>query len=54
MCQIEAMKLFSPVTLSSVSPAFEDGVEYEVVRVSQTGGAQVNQGDLLFVVKPVK
>lgn len=56
LCQIEAMKLFTQISLSSVKGAdelFEPGVQYEVVRVNQTNGAQVNAGDLLFVVKPV-
>jgi acetyl/propionyl-CoA carboxylase alpha subunit/acetyl-CoA carboxylase beta subunit len=56
ICQIEAMKLFSQISLSSCHGAgevFEAGKTYEVVRVNQGGGAQVNTGDLLFVVKPV-
>ena len=56
ICQIEAMKLFSQISLSSVTGAgelFEAEQNYEVVRVNQANGAQVNAGDLLFVVKPV-
>ncbi len=56
LCQMEAMKLFSQISLSSVHGAgevFETDKTYEVVRVNQSGGAQVNTGDLLFVVKPV-
>ena len=56
ICQIEAMKLFSQISLSSVSGAgelFEADRSYEVVRLNQAGGAQVNAGDLLFVVRPV-
>ncbi len=57
LCQIEAMKLFTHISLSSVLGSGEiftaDG-EYEVVRVNQANNAQVNTGDLLFVVKPVK
>ncbi|MEO0368711.1 MAG: biotin carboxylase N-terminal domain-containing protein, partial [Pseudomonadota bacterium] len=56
LCQIEAMKLFTHITLSSVLGSGEifnaDGT-YEVVRLNQANNAQVNVGDLLFVVKPV-
>ena len=57
ICQIEAMKLFSQISLSSVMGAgelFMPDKSYEVVRVNQANNAQVNAGDLLFVVKPVK
>jgi len=56
LCQVEAMKLFTHISLSSVpgsGDAFTAENEYEVVRVNQANGAQVNSGDLLFVVKPV-
>ena len=56
ICQIEAMKLFTHISLSSVSGAgelFTDDKQYEVVRANQANNAQVNTGDLLFVVKPV-
>jgi acetyl/propionyl-CoA carboxylase alpha subunit len=56
LCQIEAMKLFTHISLSSVPGSgelFTDGSNYEVVRVNQANNAQVNAGDLLFVVKPV-
>ena len=55
LCQIEAMKLFTQISLTSVRGAgelFESGKQYEIVRVNQANGAQVNTGDLLFVVKP--
>ena len=55
ICQIEAMKLFSQISLSSVTGAgelFEGDKNYEVVRLNQANGAQVNAGDLLFVVRP--
>jgi acetyl/propionyl-CoA carboxylase alpha subunit len=57
LCQIEAMKLFSQISLSSVYGAdevFDADTAYEIVRVNQIGGSQVNAGDLLFVVKPVQ
>jgi acetyl/propionyl-CoA carboxylase alpha subunit len=56
LCQIEAMKLFTSISLSSFNGASEVYAEdrsYELVRVNQVSGAQVNAGDLLFVVKPV-
>ena len=57
LCQVEAMKLFTHISLSSVpgyGELFTDGSEYEVTRVNQADNAQVNTDDLLFVVKPVK
>jgi len=56
LCQVEAMKLFTHISLSSVPGSgeiFTADNEYEVVRVNQANNAQVNAGDLLFVVKPV-
>ncbi len=56
LCQVEAMKLFTHISLSSVpgsGEAFTAEKEYEVVRVNQANNAQVNSGDLLFVVKPI-
>jgi len=50
------MKLFTHISLSSVAGSgelFTAENEYEVVRVNQANNAQVNAGDLLFVVKPV-
>lgn len=57
LCQVEAMKLFTHISLSSVMGSgelFTADHEYEIVRVNQANNAQVNGGDLLFVVKPVK
>ncbi len=56
LCQIEAMKLFTQISLSGVKGAgevFTADWSYEIVRVNQANGAQVNAGDLLFVVKPL-
>ena len=56
LCQVEAMKLFTHISLSSVpgsGEVFTADKEYEVVRVNQANNAQVNTGDLLFVMKPV-
>jgi len=55
LCQVEAMKLFTHISLSSVAGSgeiFTADQEYEVVRVNQANNAQVNAGDLLFVVRP--
>ncbi len=51
---LEAMKLFSPVSLKSCSPGgsfYDHEREYEVVRVIPSPGQAVNKGDLLFVIK---
>ncbi|MEH6549957.1 MAG: biotin carboxylase N-terminal domain-containing protein [Pseudomonadales bacterium] len=56
LCQVEAMKLFTQISLSSVpgsGEVFETDKEYEIVRVNQANNAQVNAGDLLFIVKPI-
>lgn len=56
LCQVEAMKLFTHISLSSVAGSgeiFTADKDYEVVRVNQANNAQINSGDLLFVVKPV-
>ena len=55
MCQIEAMKMFTSVSLASFngdSELYPADKKFKVVRVNQVNGAQVNAGDLLFVVKP--
>ncbi|MEM7097122.1 MAG: biotin carboxylase N-terminal domain-containing protein [Pseudomonadota bacterium] len=54
LCQLEAMKLFTPVKLGDFNAGAKlyEG-RYEVTRVNMSNGQQVNVGDLLFVVKPV-
>ena len=55
LCQIEAMKMFTSVSLSSFNgdtELYPSGKQYKIVRVNQANGAQVNTGDLLFVIKP--
>ncbi|MBL4867642.1 MAG: hypothetical protein JKY67_14845, partial [Pseudomonadales bacterium] len=58
LCQIEAMKLFSPLSLSSFNSGstevYSSSQKYEVVRINNVNGTHINQGDLLFVVKPNK
>jgi len=55
LCQLEAMKIFTPLTLAdfNVDAELYDGsTEFEVTRINMSNGQQVNTGDLLFVVKP--
>lgn len=55
LCQVEAMKMFTSISLASFNGSKEvypADRKYQVVRVNQTNGSQVNTGDLLFVVKP--
>ena len=54
--QLEAMKIFTPLSLADFNGEFElydPGNTYEVTRINMTSGQQVNVGDLLFVVKPL-
>jgi acetyl/propionyl-CoA carboxylase alpha subunit len=54
--QLEAMKIFTPVTLADFNTEFDlydADSRYEVTRINMTSGQQVNVGDLLLVVKPV-
>ena len=57
LCQLEAMKMFTPVNLNTFSG--DDGElypgdgRYEITRINITTGQQVNEGDLLFVIKPI-
>ncbi len=47
--------MFTSVTLSSFNGSaevYQEDRKYKVVRVNQVNGAQVNAGDLLFVIKP--
>ncbi|HTO56866.1 MAG TPA: biotin carboxylase N-terminal domain-containing protein, partial [Pseudomonadales bacterium] len=57
ICQLEAMKIFTPLALkdfnSGDTELYPSTQRYEVTRINNTSGAQVNVGDLLFVVKPV-
>ena len=58
LCQIEAMKVFTSVSLASfvgedAREAYASDRRYRVKRVNQTNGQQVNEGDLLFVIEPI-
>ncbi len=56
LCQLEAMKIFTPLALKDFNNGeqelYPSAQRYEVTRINNTSGAQVNVGDLLFVVKP--
>ncbi|HAK50460.1 MAG TPA: carbamoyl-phosphate synthase large subunit, partial [Gammaproteobacteria bacterium] len=57
LCQLEAMKMFTPVTLNSFAgesgEVYSSDQKYQVSRINLDSGQQVNEGDLLFVIKPV-
>lgn len=56
LCQLEAMKMFTPVNLNSFSSegkeVYPSDKSYEITRINITSGQQVNEGDLLFVIRP--
>jgi biotin carboxyl carrier protein len=57
LCQLEAMKMFTPVNLnsfsSSVGEVYSSTQKYRITRINLTSGQQVNEGDLLFVIRPL-
>jgi acetyl/propionyl-CoA carboxylase alpha subunit/acetyl-CoA carboxylase alpha subunit len=56
ICLMEAMKIFTPLKLSSFNKStgkLYPAEKYRVERVNNESGTQVASGDLLFVVKPV-
>jgi acetyl/propionyl-CoA carboxylase alpha subunit len=56
LCQLEAMKIFTPLKLADFNTEFslyDENRQYEVTRINMASGQQVNAGDLLFVVRPV-
>lgn len=57
LCQLEAMKVFTPLNLNSFSgedgEVYSSGVRYEITRINHVNGQQVNEGDLLFVIRPL-
>ena len=56
LCQLEAMKMFTPISLKSFSnegkSVYADDQGYEITRINMTNGQQVNENDLLFVIQP--
>jgi acetyl/propionyl-CoA carboxylase alpha subunit len=57
LCQLEAMKMFTPMNLNTFASedgeVYSSGSRYEITRINITTGQQVNEGDLLFVIKPL-
>jgi acetyl/propionyl-CoA carboxylase alpha subunit/acetyl-CoA carboxylase beta subunit len=57
LCQLEAMKSFTPLTLAayngSDASVYPEDREYEITRINVSTGQQVNQGDLLFIIRPL-
>ncbi|MEL0063984.1 MAG: biotin carboxylase N-terminal domain-containing protein [Gammaproteobacteria bacterium] len=57
LCQLEAMKMFTPMNLNTFASeegeVYSSGNRYEITRINITSGQQVNEGDLLFVIKPL-
>ena len=57
LCLMEAMKMFTPLSLKQFNRAgtelYPANQKFKVTRIMNSDGQQVNQGDLLFVVKPV-
>lgn len=57
LCLMEAMKMFTPLTLSHLNTSnnelYSSKKRYCITRILNSDGQQVNQGDLLFVIKPV-
>ena len=57
LCLMEAMKIFSPLTLKHFNAGdnelYPSNQKFKITRIHNSDGQQVNQGDLLFVVKPV-
>ncbi|MFT7109053.1 MAG: acetyl/propionyl-CoA carboxylase alpha subunit [Psychrobacter glaciei] len=57
ICLMEAMKMFSPLTLKSFNSQnnelYDADTQFQIVRIHNNEGQQVSQGDLLFVIKPM-
>src|SRR5262245_23267232 len=55
LCQLEAMKIFTPLSLKDFNigdqELYPSVQQYEVTRINVSTGQQVNQGDLLFVLR---
>ncbi len=56
LCLMEAMKMFTPLSLSHLNTEtnqlYPASKRYRITRILNSDGQQVNQGDLLFVIKP--
>ncbi len=57
LCLMEAMKMFTPLNLKQFnrteSELYPVKQQFKVTRIMNSDGQQVNQGDLLYVVKPL-
>ncbi|MCY4344525.1 MAG: ATP-grasp domain-containing protein [Gammaproteobacteria bacterium] len=57
LCQLEAMKIFTPLALKDFNgeaSLYDPALQFEVTRINMGNGQQVSAGDLLFVVRPLK
>jgi len=59
LCLLESMKVFTELSLSEYKsddgePLYSSSVKYKITRVIAEDQNTVNQGDLLFVMQPVK
>lgn len=58
LCQVEAMKVFTPLRLCDFnqgdSVLYDENVRYKVTRINRASGQQISAGDLLFVLEPTK
>jgi len=56
LCQIEAMKVFTPLRLVDFNQGdqtlYDERKRYLVTRINRSSGQQINAGDLLFVLRP--
>ena len=56
LCQLEAMKVFTPLNLNTFASdsgeVYSSQTKYEITRINVASGQQVNEGDLLFVIRP--
>ena len=57
LCLLEAMKMFTQVTLEGLNSGsaalYPPASSYQVMRINVSAGEQVNEGDLLFVIRPI-
>ena len=57
LCLLEAMKMFTSVTLEGLNSGsavlYPPESSYQVMRINVSPGEQVNEGDLLFIIRPV-
>ena len=58
LCLLEAMKMFQPLSLSHFNKheneVYPSDQQYQVTHIKSVADQQVNRGDLLFVIKPVR